>query len=124
MLCHLRHVAVSQRVPVPVHETIMQLQRHSQRHDNVKPLQLQTCCTAPAGASTVYVYDHLSQPPLSELLADHIAGGAVQYTLWNHTFDSGEYGQPPDFFNNPQMHAYETCLTTHGPKHQFLGAAL
>lgn len=73
------------------------------------------------GASTVYVYDHLSQPPLSELLADHIAGGAVQYTLWNHTFDSGEYGKPPDFFNNPQMHAYETCLRTHGPRHQFLG---
>jgi hypothetical protein len=46
----------------------------------------------PAGASTLYVHDNLSDPPLSELLADHIATGAVQYIWWNHTFESG--GRP------------------------------
>lgn len=43
-----------------------------------------------AGASTIYVHDNLSEPPLSELLTDHIASGAVQYIWWNHTFESGE----------------------------------
>lgn len=35
---------------------------------------------------------------------------------------AGEYGKPPDFFNNPQMHAYGHCLSSYGPRHQFLGA--
>ena len=152
----------------------------------------------PAGASTIYLHDNLSEPPLSEVLADHIATGAVQYIWWNHTFESGgwspsrglalqnvgnqpdrfsgslrahctaqpagnqlgllfcahdlkttrllmspqnqimvrawigvthhliscpagEYGKPPEFFNNPQMHSYEHCLQSYGPQHQFLG---
>lgn len=49
--------------------------------------------------------------------------------LWRAKFchtscPAGEYGQPPEFFNNPQMHSYEHCLQSYGSQHQFLGGLL
>jgi hypothetical protein len=45
-------------------------------------------------------------------------------TCWPSPWPAGEYGQPPEFFNNPQMHSYEHCLQSYGPQHQFLGGLL
>lgn len=56
------------------------------------------CCQC-AGASTLYVHDHRSNPPLRELLTDYIDAGIVQYVWWEKSWDNWNY----TLQENPQM---------------------
>lgn len=69
------------------------------------------------GASTLYVHDHRSEPPLRELLTDYIDAGIVQYVWWERGWDNWNY----TLHNNPQIDVYNTCLRKYGHRHQFIG---
>lgn len=54
------------------------------------------------GVSTFYVFDHASNPPLTEVLVEYIGEGIVQYAVFD------EDCVPPGC--RPQLRIYQTCL--------------
>lgn len=83
------------------------------------------------GVGKIYVMDHASSPPLSTVLGEHIASGAVEYEWlpgmpplpalpgpaperpWDFTYNNGSYFQ---------LFAYDRCLELHRQKHTWMGA--
>ena len=63
-----------------------------------------------AGASTIYVHDHMSEPPLRDLLADYIEKGTVEYVFWNRTWENYAY----TLHENPQVNVMNTCASVCG----------
>lgn len=64
------------------------------------------------GIGRIYVYDHLSIPPLDSLLSSFIANGLVLYERLTLQSSKTEL--------SPQLYAYNKCLTDYGHNHRWL----
>lgn len=63
------------------------------------------------GIRPIYVYDHLSLPPLDSFLKSFIVDGTVLYERLT---------LPVSTDVSPQLYAYDKCLSDHGHKHMWL----
>ena len=64
------------------------------------------------GIKPIYLYDHLSLPPLDTFVKSFINDGRVVYERVNLKGSTGGL--------SPQLYAYERCLSDHGAKHTWL----